>query len=179
MADAPIVSTSELARLAGKTYRTVRAALESAGVRPVQRKGNAVLYDAPRALEAVFRAGAPDHADAIAAERLKLLRAKASNAEWASRRKRQELLDLIGRVGRNFIVHQRMALQFFGARYGPEIASAVGADPVEVQHAVEDAVLQLLGELSRVSIEKLLKEPDNDDQFEIDADEVDDGESVD
>lgn len=82
------VSGSELAELTGKTWRTVKSLLETAGIRPRRRSGRADLYDSEAALRAIF---APMSAEEYDDQRQRLAAAQAEKVERDNALRRGEL----------------------------------------------------------------------------------------
>lgn len=99
------VSYSELSRLTGKSYRTIKARLESAGLKPLQAgdQGKAHLWDSAAALEMIYSPATVDGDGALDlnAERARLASEQADKVELENAKRRGELLEA-AELGREF-----------------------------------------------------------------------------
>jgi phage terminase Nu1 subunit (DNA packaging protein) len=83
------ISGSELAELTGKTWRTVKALLEAASIRPRRRQGRADLYDSEIALSALYLS--PGDGMEYDDQRQRLAAAQAEKVEHDNAVRRGEL----------------------------------------------------------------------------------------
>jgi hypothetical protein len=82
------ISGSQLADLTGKTWRTVKSLLETAGVQPKRRDGRSDLYDSTVALRAIY---APESSAEFDDQRQRLAAAQSEKVEHENALRRGQL----------------------------------------------------------------------------------------
>lgn len=139
------VSGSELAELTGKTWRTVKALLEAAGIRPRRRHGRADLYDSEAALRAIF---APAAAEEYDDQRQRLAAAQAERVERDNALRRGDLVQRADavRFWTDCIANARAKALAMDSKLSPRLVSI--ADARIIAAAIRAEVHAFLAELA-------------------------------
>jgi hypothetical protein len=139
------VSGSELAELTGKTWRTVKALLEAASIRPRRRHGRADLYDSEEALRAIF---APVAAEDFDDQRQRLAAAQSEKVEHENAVRRGELARRadVERFWVECITNMRARALAMGSKLSPRLVNI--ADASLISAAIRAEVHAFLAELA-------------------------------
>lgn len=141
----PEVSGSRLADLTGRGWRTVKARLEQAGVRPTRRERNADLFDSVAALAAIY--GIPDGGDFESQrERLAAAQAEKYEAENALRRGELAPMPSVHATWTDHIAAARSRLLAMGTKLGPQLTNV--GDASVIAAAIRAEVASALAELA-------------------------------
>jgi hypothetical protein len=142
-------SYSELSRWTGKSYRTIRAKLDAAGLSPV-KQGTAILWDSAAALDAIY---CPSECDGgildLNAERAREAKERADKLELANAERRGELC-WVADVEKSWAeIVMRVKTKFTGI---PSKLAALATEPDEGRRIfteARDIVNQALTEIAR------------------------------
>jgi hypothetical protein len=116
------VSGNELANLTGKTWRTVKSALESGGVQPLRREGRADLYDSQAALMAIYR---PDDGGEYDDQRQRLAAAQAEKVEHENLVRRGMLAqrEAVVKFWTECLANMRAKILAMASKLGPQLVN--------------------------------------------------------
>lgn len=139
------VSGNELANLTGKTWRTVKSALEAGGVRPLRREGRSDLYDSQAALLAIYR---PDSDSEYDDQRQRLAAAQAEKVEHENRIRRGILAQRadVVRFWTECLANMRAKILAMASKLGPQLVNI--GDPTIIAAAIRVECYAALAELA-------------------------------
>lgn len=134
------VNINQLMEMTGKGFRTIKSALKS--LKPVREDGRAAYYEAKDALRLIYGISDLDH------ETLLLERARRKKAELEVAKMSGELIPLvvlIREVEREYTVI-RSQYRSLSSKLAKSLA--ITTNPAEVQARLDEAINEILNELS-------------------------------
>jgi phage terminase Nu1 subunit (DNA packaging protein) len=144
----PEISGSRLAELTGKQWRTVKARLESAGIRPLRRERNADLFDSASALAAIYAGDSLAGGD-FDNQRERLAAAQAEKVEMENAVRQRKLADLTQTeaVWTDMIANARAKVLGIGSKLGTQLVNIGDANVIAA--AIRSECNAALGELQQ------------------------------
>lgn len=147
----PELSGSRIADLTGRAWRTVKAKLERAGVRPIRQERNANLYDSVAALEAIFSPERPAgfENEEFTDQRQRLAAAQAEKQEMENALRSGQLADVrdVEQAWADMILACRAKLLVLPGKLAPQLQNVAQATVIEARIRAE--VYQALNELGQ------------------------------
>lgn len=141
------VSGSQLSDLTGRSWRTVKALLEAAGIRPLRREGRADLFDSELALRAIYAPSDPSE-EFDGDQRQRLAAAQAEKVEHENAVRRGELADMrdVEKAWTDFVANARAKALGMHAKLSPRLVNI--GDASIIAAAIRAEVYAFLAELA-------------------------------
>lgn len=147
------VSLSELQRLTGKSYRTIKKKLE--GLKPTKtgQPGEAILFDSAQALEKIYSSVAGDLLNPQQ-EKAKLDQARRIELERKDREAKGILIDSeeVARIWTTMIVNARTKMMSIGSKLAPVLADV--SDKIQIKTEIDKLVVEVLEDLAEEKVEE-------------------------